>query len=631
MPLSSSARGVVRACLWIAALAATCVSAQTRSSAKGLAELSLEELSELPVTSVSGRPESLRSASASVFVISGEDIRRSAATSLPEALRLAPNLQVARLSSGQYAISARGFNNAIANKLLVLIDGRTIYSTLFSGVFWDFHDLVLEDIERIEVISGPGGTLWGANAVNGIINVITKPAAATQGTLVSVTRSGRGGQESVRWGGSFGETGHLRLYGLAVDRAATRRPDGVERADAGTKQQAGFRAEQQVGGAHLTVQGDVYRGGEEAANTLAPKLHGSNLLTRWEDRFADGSSYRLQAYYDLQARDELTGFRNRAETVDVQFAHEPRLAGGHQLLWGAGYRVGKDRNETSPALIFVPAERRLTWANIFAQHQLRQGKWQLTTGAKAERNSYTGVELLPNLRLAYDHDERTVTWGALSRAVRAPARLDRELLFPGTPPFFIVGGANLESETANVAEIGHRGQVGNYMSYSATLFRQHYKGLRGGIGTPLQIANRVEGNVDGLETWAQAQPSDWMRFTLGYLRLRQDLRFSGPPADAISIPALGNDPRSQWTVRSQFDLGAQLELDLQARHVGALPSPTVPAYTVADARLGWQLSPAVELSLLAQNLTNRRHVEFNAPANASLFGRRLFLRVVVQL
>jgi iron complex outermembrane receptor protein len=169
------------------------------------------------------------------------------------------------------------------------------------------------------------------------------------------------------------------------------------------------------------------------------------------------------------------------------------------------------------------------------------------------------------------------------------------------------------------------------MSYSATLFRQHYKGLRGGLGAPLQIANRIEGNVDGLETWAQAQPSDWMRFTLGYLRLRQDLRFSGPPGDAISIPALGNDPRSQWTVRSQFDLGAQLELDVQARHVGALPSPTVPAYTVADARLGWQFSPAVELSLLAHNLTNRRHVEFNAPANASLFGRRLFLRVVVQL
>jgi iron complex outermembrane receptor protein len=631
MPPFSSVRSAVRICLLLcAALAASSPWAQPRSGA-GLAELSLEELSELPVTSVSGRPESLSGAPASVFVISGEDIRRSAATSLPEALRLAPNLQVARLSSGQYAISARGFNNAIANKLLVLIDGRTIYSTLFSGVFWDFHDLVLEDIERIEVISGPGGTLWGANAVNGIINVITKPAAATQGTLLSVTRSGHGGQESARWGGKLGETGYLRIYTLALDRGATRRPDGASRDDANNKAQAGFRAEQLVGQAHLTVQGDLYRGGDADANTLAPKLHGGNLLARWEDRFANGSPYRVQAYYDLQARDERVGFRNRAETVDLQFAHEPQLRDGHQLLWGAGYRLGKDRNDPSAVLLFVPAQRRLTWANIFAQHQLRKGAWQWTTGAKLERNSYTGTEFLPNVRLAYEHGALTTTWAAWSRTVRAPARLDRELFFPGTPPFFIAAGPDFQSEIAKVLELGHRGQFGRNLSYSATLFRQHYEGLRGGLGTPLQITNRIEGDVDGLESWAQAQPAEWMRFTLGYLRLRQDLRFSNPPADTISLPALGNDPRSQWSLRSQFDLPGRTELDLQVRHVGALPSPTVPAYTVADARLGWQLTSKVEVSLLAQNLTNRRHVEFNAPANASVFGRRLFLRVVCQL
>jgi iron complex outermembrane receptor protein len=195
----------------------------------------------------------------------------------------------------------------------------------------------------------------------------------------------------------------------------------------------------------------------------------------------------------------------------------------------------------------------------------------------------------------------------------------------------IAGGPDFQSEVAKVAELGHRGQFSRELSYSATIFRQRYDGLRGGVGTPLQVTNRIEGDVDGLETWAQAQPLDWMRFTAGYLRLHQNLRFSSGPADTFSIPSLGNDPRSQWSLRSQFDLRGNLELDLQVRHVGALPSPAVPAYTVLDGRLGWQLTPTVEVSLLAQNLTDRRHIEFNVPANASVFGRRLFLRVVTQL
>jgi len=616
------------ASLLLAALLPCAASAQLL--AQGLAELSLEELSELPVTSVSGRPESLRSAPASVFVISGEDIRRSAATSLPEALRLAPNLQVARLSAGQYAISARGFNNAIANKLLVLIDGRTIYSTLFSGVFWDFHDLVLEDIERIEVISGPGGTLWGANAVNGIINVITRPAADTQGALASVTRSHRGGQEAVRWGGRLGEAGHLRLYGLAIDRASTTTAAGASLDDASSKHQAGFRADLGLAQGLLTLQGDVYRGGDAPANNFAPEMHGGNLLARWEHRFADGSPYRVQAYYDVQARDDVNLFRNRMDSWDLQFTHEPRMPAGHQLLWGFGHRSGRDENTPNAFVRFIPEERRLTWSNVFAQHQLRVGAWQFTAGAKAERNSYTGMELLPNLRVAYQHGERATTWAALSRVVRAPARIDRDFHFPGNPPFIIAGGEGFESEVARVLEIGHRGQVGRDLSYSATLFRQRYDGLRAGRGFPVRIANRIEGDVDGLEAWAQWQPAERMRMTLGFLGLRKDLRFSAAPADTTSIANLGNDPRAQWTLRTQVDLPRRIELDVQVRHVDALPAPAVPSYTVADARLGWQVSPQLEVSLLAQNLFDRRHAEFNAPATASVFGRQLWLRVVWQ-
>jgi iron complex outermembrane receptor protein len=612
-------------------LAAGSTQAQNVAAAGGLAELSLEQLSDLPVTSVSGRPESLRSAPASVYVISGEDIRRSAATSLPEALRLAPNLQVARMSAGQYAISARGFNNAISNKLLVLIDGRTIYSSLFAGVFWDFHDVVLEDVERIEVISGPGGTLWGANAVNGIINVITKNAAATQGLLGSATRSGSGGQQSVRWGGRLGESGHLRLYGLSIDRGETRTEAGIPVPDSANKLQSGFRADFDDAGRLLTVQGDLYRGGDQPANNFAPLLQGANLLARWESRFGDGSPYRVQAYYDLQERDDVNLFRNRNATWDVQFTHEPRLPQDHQLLWGAGVRTAKDRNLANPLIGFIPAERRLHWANVFAQHQLQHGPWQLTTGAKLEHNSYTGVEVLPTLRAAYQHGDRSSTWAALSRTVRAPARIDRDFFFPANPPFIIAGGPDFQSEVARVLEVGHRGGLGRNLSYSATVFRQNYSGLRAGRGTPLEIANRIEGDVDGIEAWGQWQPAPFARLSLGGVHLRKRLRFAEGASDPISIPNLGNDPRNQWKLRTQLDLPHRTELDVHVRHIGALPFPAVPAYTVADLRLGWQVAPQVEISLLAQNLFDRRHAEFNEAASASVFGRRVFLRLVLQL
>lgn len=595
----------------------------------GLAEMSLEQLGDLPVTSVSGRPESLRSAPGSVFVISGEDIRRSGATSLPEALRLAPNLQVARLSAGQYAISARGFNNAIANKLLVLIDGRTIYSSLFSGVFWDFHDLVLEDIDRIEVVSGPGGTLWGANAVNGVINVITRPAGATQGALVSVLRSQHGGQEALRWGGRLGEAGHVRIYGLAIDRDNTHTASGAEVPDASSKRQVGFRSDLALVGGQFTLQGDAFRGGDEPANNFAPTMHGGNLLARWESRFANGSPYRVQACYDAQARDDVNLFRNQTASWDLQFTHEPKVSAGHQLLWGAGVRTARDNSDPSPSVRFIPAERRLHWANVFAQDQLQKGPWQFTAGLKAERNSYTGLEWLPNVRVAYEHGDRSTTWAALSRAVRAPARIDREFFFPANPPFIIAGGEGFESEVARVAEIGHRGQAGRDLTYSATIFRQRFDGLRAGAGFPVRIANRIEGDVDGLEAWGQWQPSGWARFTIGYLRLNKDLRFSNPPPDATSIANLGDDPRYQWSVRAQFDLPHRTELDLQVRHVATLPNPAVPSYTAVDARLGWQVTPALELSLIAQNLGGQ-HIEFGAPATASQFGRRLFVRAVWQ-
>lgn len=614
-------------CAWHAAAVGQVVAAGPGA----LAELSLQELSQLPVTSVSGRPESLRSAPASVFVISGEDIRRSTATNLPEALRLAPNLQVARLNAGQYAISARGFNDSIGNKLLVLVDGRSVYSSLYSGVFWDAQNPVLEDIERIEVISGPGGTLWGANAVNGIINVITKTAAATQGGLASVERSRNGGRQVLRGGTALGEAGHARLYAQTMDRGSSRQQDGTERRDATSQWQLGFRADSELRGGQLTVQGDAHGGGEDPGNVQAPRMHGSNLLARWDGRFAGGSPYRLQAYYDLQSRQDPLIFRNRSEMLDVQFSHDAPAPAGHQLLWGAGYRTGTDDNEPTALVRFIPQERRLTWANLFAQHQVRVDRWQLTTGLKAERNSYTGVEWLPNIRLAYEHPWQASTWIAASRTVRAPARLDREFFFPANPPFNIAGGEGFQSEVANVLELGHRGQAGRDLTYSFTAFHQQYEGLRAGIGTPSVVSNRIDGYGRGVEAWGKWQPHERARLSAGLATLRKKLHFASGPEDPVSIPNLGNDPEYQWQLRAQFDLPYRTELDLHWRRVAALPAPAVPAYSSLDARLGWQLSPRVELSVLAQNLLNDRHAEFDAATTTSFFGRRVFVKVVIQL
>ncbi len=627
-------RPLMKTCVG-AAVALACGAGWAQVVAVGsLADLSLEQLSNIEVTSVSGRAESLRDAAASIFVITNEDIRRSAAVTLPDALRLAPNLQVAQSSAGGYAISARGFNNEIANKLLVLIDGRTVYSTLFSGVFWDSNDVMLEDVERIEVISGPGGTLWGANAVNGIINIITYSAAETQGALASVTRSRSGGREAARWGGRLGEDGHARIYALLTDRAATRIADGTQRGDATARRQLGARADWTWGQGSLTLQGDAYEAGDDAPSNLASRLHGGNLLARWNSQLADGSAYKLQAYYDTASRNDGAVFRNRAQSVDLQFTHEPLAPAGHALLWGAGYRSGRDANEPSPLVLFIPNERQLSWANVFAQDQVRLGeRWRLTAGAKLERNSYTGIEFLPNLRVSYEHSPSNTTWASLSRVVRAPARLDRDFYFPGGPPFLIAGGADFRSEVANVAEVGHRGQLGSSFTYSATVFRQAYQGLRAGTpgSAPAIVSNQIDGSSTGLETWAQYQAAPNWRLSAGLFAMRKNLGFASGYTDDTSVANLGNDPRHQWNLRSSWDLGPRNQLDVVVRRVGQLPSPVVPAYTAVDMHWDWRLTPAFSVGLLAQNLFDRRHVEFNAAGVASQIERRVFLRLAWQL
>jgi iron complex outermembrane receptor protein len=620
-------RCALAACLAGLALTGQAARAAPQTQVAALADLSLEDLGDLRVTSVTGRPASVHDAAASIFVIRAEDIRRSAATSLAEALRLAPNLQVARSNASQYAISARGFNNAIGNKLLVLIDGRIVYSPLFSGVFWDAQGVVLEDIERIEVISGPGATLWGANAVNGVINIISKSAGATAGAYAAVTAGSTGSVASARYGAAFGSHGHYRVYATRDERDASRRADGSTLPDATERRQMGFRADWAEGQVQARLQGDVYGGGLSTASNLAPRMSGGNLLGVWARTLPDGSNWQLQAYLDQVRRDDDILFRERTRTVALDFSYVPATSPEHRVILGGGHRRSRSEAQPTAFFRFVPTVRQLAWTNLFVQDEVRlDPALKLTVGAKLESNVYTGVELLPTLRLAREIGASQVVWAALSRAVRAPARLDRDLFLPATPPFLITGGPDFASEVANVAEFGYRAQPTPQSGVSVTVFHHEYSKLRAGSAAPTFIENRVAGHTQGVEAWGHWDASPAWRLSAGLLALHKDLHAAaGSPAS--SVPNLGNDPTSQWTLNSRSELGEDWELDVAVRHVAALPEPALPAYTAADLRLAWQATPSVTLSLLVQNLLDRRHAEFEAPATASQSGRRAFARL----
>lgn len=598
-----------------------------------LADLSLEQLADIVVTSVSRREERLADAAASVFVISAEDIRRSGATSLPEALRLAPNLQVARINAHQYAITARGFNSSTANKLLVLIDGRTVYTPLYSGVFWDAQQVMLEDVQRIEVISGPGGTLWGANAVNGVINVITRNAGETQDTLVVAGAGDRERSTAARTGGKIGENGHYRVYGQMADRDNTEQAGGTDVRDAGRTGQIGFRADfgNDIDG--FTLLGDAYRGRIEQVPDKR-EISGVNLLARWNRRLADGSALQVQTYVDHTEREHPTIFSERLDIFDIEFNHALQPWVGHKLIWGAGYRHARDRVGNTAAVAFLPARRNLNQGNIFIQDKIAlRPDLDLTLGIKAESNPYTDFEYLPNLRLAWRPNLNSLMWGALSRAVRAPARIDREFFSPGRPPYQIAGGPEFKSELVNVLEVGYRAQPSSSLSYSLTAFHHDYSRLRSVEPRPGGdvLENRISGTLTGIEAWAGYRVTDAWRLSGGLVAMDRNLRRDPGSADVIGLRALGNDPKRTMMLRSTFDLTPRHELDLTVRHVGDLPDPAVPSYTALDVRLGWRPDPDLEVSLSLQNILDSDHAEFGAPATRSEFERSIFLKLLWRL
>ena len=604
--------------------------AQERGGAD-LTELSLQELADLEVTSVSRRAERLAEAPASIFVITAEDIRRSGATTLAESLRLAPNLQVARIDAGQYAITARGFNGLAANKLLVLVDGRTIYTPLFSGVFWDQQDVAIEDIDRIEVISGPGATLWGANAVNGVINVITRSTRDTHGAFVALGGGNRQQVATLRYGAGLGDRGHFRVYGKALRLENSRRADGNPVRDGRDWLQAGFRADWGEGNDGFTLQGDAYRVQSEDRGVAAgiaigrAELSGMNLLARWTRRLGEGSDLRVQAYADHAVRNERILFQPEADLFDVEVQHGV-TAGSHRLMWGAGYRYGRDDVEDGFLVGFRPTRRELSWMHVYAQDDVSlHEKLDLKAGMKLERNDYTGWEYLPSARLAWKPSGDHLVWAAASRAVRAPARFDRDVIRPLGGVF---GGPNFQSEVATVLQLGYRARPLGALSWSITAFRHAWDNLRSATAVPVTFENRIEGPVYGVETWASWQVLGAWRLSGGLTALRKDLRLEAGSTDPLGTrnPQLANDPENQWMLKSALGFWARHELDATVRHVGTLPNPSVPAYTAVDVRYAWRVRSDLELSILGQNLFDESHPEFNAMPGRSEFERGVFVQ-----
>lgn len=667
--LSGSARYAL-AGLCLAAMPVWAASTQADDE---LFDLSLGELLNLEVTSVSKKAQPVSKAAAAIFVITNEDIRRSGVTSIPEALRMVPGIQVAQVDANKWAISARGFNRRFSDKLLVLMDGRSVYTPLFSGVFWDAQDTLLEDIDRIEVIRGPGSTLWGANAVNGVINIITKSAADTQGGLIS---AGVGDQErgyaGLRFGDSFGDLGHYRVYAKYFDRdgnqaAAT----GKETADDWDQARAGFRMDLEFGDRDdLTLQGDVYQGesGDTVTNpTFTPPylelsnrdqdLSGFNLLARWNHRVSAVEHFSLQTYFDSTHRD-LNYLEEDRYSFDIDFEYRILRFPGHDLLVGVGYRRSSDDLENSTRLQMTPDERDDDLFSGFIQDDIAlvPGRWSLVLGSKFEHNDYTGFEYQPNARLLWTPDAQRSLWASVTRSVRTPGRADRDLrhlsrvIPPGTSEnpaplplaVYAQGDDGNDSEVLMAYEAGFKFQASNEFSIDVAAFYNDYDDLRSleqtdatcepagmlptclfnplttNLAVDAVLGDAGSGSAHGFEVATDWHPARHWRLQGAYSYLDNDVDASG---NARVDELIGGNPMHQLSVRSWYNPRPDVDLDLWLRYVdeSSYGAVSIDAYTELDARIAWRPNKHTEFAIVGRNLLDSAHAESYSELNDILF------------
>jgi iron complex outermembrane receptor protein len=597
-----------------------------------LTELSLEELMSIEVVSVGKKKERLSAVPASLDVITSEEIRRSGAGRLPEILRLSPLLYVGRSNTHTWAISARGFNRVRANKLLVLMDGRSLYTPLFSGVAWDMQDTMVEDIDQIEVIAGPGGALWGTNAVNGIINIMTKEAKETQGLLIS----SRFGDEdrsilSIRQGGLLGEDTYYRVYAKNIVADDSVFPTGQDAGDDSRMSQGGFRIDREIGSDAYTLQGDYYPEGKHDHPThnfrglpngriVTVGVSGGNLLSRWKRQISAQSDLQFQFYYDYTNQDRPPLATEMRETVDFDFQHRFPAGPKHDLIWGLGYQVSRDETVGGEVVSWNPQNETLFLKTAFLEDEIEliPGRLAWRLGSKFEYNDYTGFEAQPSTRLAWAPSENWTVWTAISKGVKTISRSDQsiEVRIPlPSRTITLYGNPDIKSEEVTSYELGYRVLPRPDIHISLSGFYSlydHVRSIETISPTIWKFDNKAEGNTWGGDLIAGIQITPQWRGTMGYTYLREDLAVEPGSTDTTWGRFERNDAKHQLSIGSALDLPYKTQLDIGARYVDDLPEPIVPDYTEISARLGWRPSSNMELSIGGENLLHDRHVEFDS-------------------
>jgi len=634
------------------AMGAICL-AQTTAPVD-LSGASLEDLMNIQVTSVSRKEQTLSKTAAAVYVIDSEAIRRSGATNIPDMLRLAPGLDVAQVDANTWAVSIRGFNDRYADKVLVLIDGRTVYSPTNSGVYWDELDVPSEDIDRIEITRGPGGTVWGANAVNGVINIITKSADATRGAAVSAGGGSQGKAEALaQYGGSAGQTGDYRVFGNYSNQGNLTASDSHSAAaDGWHMMHGGFRSGWNLSPVDsLTVQGDLINTSEGQsvnlvfANQLplertfndAIVTNSGNILARWTHKQVNGSATTLQVYFDRTDRREM-GFDEALDTVDVDLQHHMRIGTRNDVVWGAGYRVTIDHDLPGYDLTFVPLSRTNNLFSTFIQDEIALGNSvSLTAGSRFEHNAYTGFVFEPSVKLLWQATQRQTVWISAARAVTQQSRVEANLQadlyeFPIPGGGFGVGQVtgspdNTTPERMYDVEGGYRAQMSSRFSLDAAVFSSYYDGLSNLIpgtsffsvdeGPPHVIVPLVFENVTQARTYGSEVFGTWTvntRWKLSPSVSAIHLETSNADGGTSISTALDSTPQFQAQVRSSVNLTRRVDWDVIGWHIGHLRDGgygAVPAYNRLDTRIGWRIRESLELSLVGQNLLTPLHAEFH--------------------
>lgn len=617
------------------------VSAQL--SAQDIKSLTVEELMNIEVISVSKMPEKLTGVASAIQVITNQDIQRSAATSVPEALRLASNLQVTQVNSRHWAISSRGFTSTFSNKLLVMIDGRTVYSPLFAGVFWDAQQVMLEDVDRIEVISGPGETLWGANAVNGIINIITKSSKETQG-LYAAAATGSNLQRlaEARYGGKAGTDITYRLYASYNRRNHTILTDGNDNTDNWDIAQTGFTMDWDVSEKNsVNVQGNFYMG-KEYKSTTTPTIDGQNIMAKWIHKSSATSGFTLQAYIDRTWRTTIP-INDELYTSDLDFQHHSKIGKIHTIIWGVGYRYLNSKTQNNTRRVgFLPNDRKMQLLSGFVQDEIvvLPERLKVTIGTKLQHNEFTDFEVQPSVRLSYTPLKHHFIWAAASRAVRTPSRIDVDYFSPPfpVPPTTpsITGGPDFNSEKLIAGELGYRTQPLSGLTVSLAGFYNVYDDLYSIEAIPgtrtSQIRNGVEGTTFGLEFSGNYVVSGSWNLRAGYTWLDKDLRNKpGNVANPAALGVLGTDANHMALLQSALNLPANMQFDVVVRYMDELPATLsnkrVPSYITMDSRIAWKYRKGLELSINGQNLFDKRHLEIG---NGAEIPRGIFGKLILR-